>query len=413
MATNPTPPQTYGLGEHLSKRFSSGDSQLNASSNRLTFNPSDKTRNTIAARKSNEFSDTSIKNSPSKRSKWFGAKPKSSSTESNLFGAKPNSFAMKLNTLHVQGPASLSLQGTVRSRLRNSTNRLPSLHHHVKNPPRRSGVDNILPGQWRLTATMNSLLPRPGPAKLYRGTRSGSLQDQVLGLAELLEEDTLPPTTKQGPATTMDWSSLYPRAKTPPPTSTLGQGTDSIAQQVTDHADHLKWILNRYKVMDKTTAALKISNQETMEQLDAVLESTEELSARSNELIKGNESLALESKSLRASNAKLKTDLEKQESLHIKVKADFNKLLDTTIQRIKAQYDSQLEEVKVQPNAQLEEVKIQHDAQQSRSDEISVIRDQNRALTTLLGQLVMHLEVQDADSWQHTLQNYGCRGMSG
>ncbi|KAI6756821.1 hypothetical protein HG530_011419 [Fusarium avenaceum] len=184
----------------------------------------------------------------------------------------------------------------------------------------------------------------------------------------------------------MDWYLLYPRVKAPPPTSTLGQGMDSIAQQVTDHAGHLKWILNRYK-------------------------STEKLSARSNESIKGNESLALESKSLRASNAKLKTDLEKLKSIHIKVKADFNKLLDTTIERVKAQYDSQLEEVKVQHNAQLEEVKVQHDAQQSRSealaDEISVIRDQNRALATLLGQLVLHLEVQDADTWQETLQNCG------
>lgn len=247
---------------------------------------------------------------------------------------------------------------------------------------------------------MNPLLPSPEPAKLYRGTRNGSLQDQVLGLAELLEEDTPPPTTRQAPETTMDWSLFYTRVKTPPPTSTLGQGMDSIAHQVTDHAGQLNWILNRYKVMDKTNAALKISNQETIEQLDAVLESTEKLSARSNELIKGNESLALESKSLRASNAKLKTDLEKQESLHMKVKADFNKLLDTTIQRVKAQYDSQLEEVKVQLNAQ-----------QSRSealtDEISVIRNQNRALTTLLGQLLMHLELQDSNAWQDTLQNYG------
>uniref|UniRef100_A0A183C0M4 NADH-ubiquinone oxidoreductase n=1 Tax=Globodera pallida TaxID=36090 RepID=A0A183C0M4_GLOPA len=33
---------------------------------------------------------------------------------------------------------------------------------------------------WRSTTTMNPPLPRPEPAKLYRGTRSGSLQDLIL-----------------------------------------------------------------------------------------------------------------------------------------------------------------------------------------------------------------------------------------
>ncbi|KAH6950746.1 hypothetical protein DER45DRAFT_406500 [Fusarium avenaceum] len=202
------------------------------------------------------------------------------------------------------------------------------------------------------------------------------------------------------PATTTDCSSTYPTVKTPQPTSTLGETVDSIAQQVSEHAVHLKWILSRCEVMDKTTAALQLSNQETEQYVDTVLESTEKLSARCTELAKSNESLELESKALHASIAKLKADLQKQESLHIKVKADFNKLLEISIQGVKTQYDSQLEEVK-----------LQHDAQQSRSealaDEISVIRDQNRALTTLLGDLVMYLEVQNANEWQHTLQSHG------
>jgi hypothetical protein len=67
-------------------------------------------------------------------------------------------------------------------------------------------------------------------------------------------------TTKVFAQATMDWSLVYPEVKSPPPTSTPGEAMDSFTQQVTEHCDLLKWILNRYKVMDKTCMGLRLSN---------------------------------------------------------------------------------------------------------------------------------------------------------
>jgi hypothetical protein len=60
---------------------------------------------------------------------------------------------------------------------------------------------------------------------------------------------------------------------------------DSFAQQVSGHSDLLKWILNRYKIMDKISAGLQLSNQETKQSCDNVLESKEKLVTRCADLI--------------------------------------------------------------------------------------------------------------------------------
>jgi chromosome segregation ATPase len=124
--------------------------------------------------------------------------------------------------------------------------------------------------------------------------------------------------------------------------------------------------------------------------------------------------LQSENRFLQASNAKLKTALQKQDAYQTTVKAEFNKLFETRFQEVKSQYNTQLEEVKSQYESQLEELGYKHQSlkdqlssilssqqirNQAPSDELPVMREHVRGLTALLGNLVMHLELQDANEW--------------
>jgi DNA anti-recombination protein RmuC len=132
--------------------------------------------------------------------------------------------------------------------------------------------------------------------------------------------------------------------------------------------------------------------------------------------------LQSENRSLQASNAKLKTALQKQESYQITVKADFNKLLENKLQEVKSQYNNQLKEIKSQYDAQLKDLESKGQSLEDQinsvlssqkirnealSNDISVIREQVRGLTTLLGNLVTTLQLQDVNAWQNALWNHG------
>ncbi|KAM0239011.1 hypothetical protein ACHAP5_008383 [Fusarium lateritium] len=241
---------------------------------------------------------------------------------------------------------------------------------------------------------------------------------------------------------------------------------DSVAGQVSEHHGLLGWILNRYKVMDKTNMALQITNQETKDSINTILESSQKLSADCAKLVKSNKSSESETRALRGSNDKLKVSLQKQESfisslvappkerpskpnssnrgLQTKTfqpvdvttalavclddiinksfsvtlfRAELNKLFKAKLQEVKLQYDNQLKEVKSQYDYQLKKLKSQYEARlkdfkskdQSLEEQIDGIMSNQpiRGSTTLLDYLTAAPQLQEADEWHTTPRGQG------